>query len=98
MVVPEPTAGERRPRRAREANPGQSTLATYLEVLLGGVITVAGFAVAFPALTELTHGLGVLSTTALVFLFIFAWYVAWVSVCVSYPRLRRWLLRRVQRS
>ncbi|WP_156105768.1 hypothetical protein [Halobellus rufus] len=91
MVAPEPTRGDRRPRGGLEADAERNTLSTYLEFLLGGLLVTVGFAVSFPALIDLTHGFGVLSTTALVFLFIFAWYVAWVGICVTYPRLKRWV-------
>ncbi|WP_144902893.1 hypothetical protein [Halobellus captivus] len=95
MVARKPVKADHPPRRARETGTEEqpatadNTLSTYLEILLSGVIVTVGFVVAFPTLIDVTNALGILSTTALVFLFIFAWYGVWAGIRVGYPWLRR---------
>ncbi|WP_445086201.1 hypothetical protein [Halobellus sp. GM3] len=47
------------------------------------------FLLSLPVLADLTQPLGLLSTTALVFLFLFAWYLVWVVVQVARHRAIR---------
>ncbi|MGQ4555735.1 hypothetical protein ACT3HL_07495 [Halobellus sp. GM3] len=54
-----------------------------------GIAVSGAFLLSLPVLADLTQPLGLLSTTALVFLFLFAWYLVWVVVQVARHRAIR---------
>ncbi|MDQ2053941.1 hypothetical protein [Halobellus sp. H-GB7] len=87
MLTPDTTEAEHHSRREPEPSADCITLSTYLEFLAGGATVAVVFLFAMPILVELANPLGVLSTTALVFLFIFAWFSVWVLIRVTQEQM-----------
>lgn len=87
MLTPDTTEAESRSRRDAEPTGDCITVTTYLELLAGSIAAAVVFLFALPELIALTNPLGVLSTTALVFTFIFAWFFAWGVIRITQAQL-----------
>jgi len=59
---------------------GSSTLWTCLECLAGGAAAAVVFVIWLPVLTDLTRTFELLSTTMLVFVFLFLWLSLWAVI------------------
>lgn len=80
-------AARRRFQRVVDSKPGARTLGWCLEGLAGGIATVVLFLFTFPMLIDLTRPFGLLSTTALVFVFLFVWISLWAVIEASRERV-----------
>lgn len=85
MNTPNGAEVERRSRRT--AGDAPARLWWCVECLLGGVVASAAFLLALPTLMGLLRPLGLLSTSALAFAFLFAWLFLWATFEVARERM-----------
>lgn len=72
---------------ARKSSPGGDALSTSLCCLAGGAIAALAVLLSLPTLLDLTRPFGGLSSTAIAFVLLFAWLVAWAVVEFTWETL-----------
>ena len=88
MNTPTGREGDRHWRSATGVRRDRRTLSTCLECLVGGITAALAFLFSLPTLVDLTRPLGLQSTTALAFLFLFTWIVLWATIGVTREHVR----------